>query len=469
MIRNRCLRPLGRRHRVAVPRFFIQSLLTAILALFWVQDLFAAENVTTFTLPNGLFVVVIEDHRAPVVTHMVWYKVGSADEMPGKSGIAHFLEHLMFKGTKAFGPGVFSQTVTDNGGSENAFTSFDYTAYYQRVASGRLSLMMQMESDRMRGLILSEQDVETERNVVLEERNTRTDSNPGALLAEQRLAAQYMNHGYGIPIVGWKHEIEALNRADALAFYQKYYAPNNAVLIVAGDVDPFILRYLAHKYYGPVAPTADLSPRVRPKEPPQLAARRLVLSDARVSQPYVIRTYLAPERNAGYQKQAAALQILAELLGGSGVTSVMGQNLVLGQKVALQASAFYDGLALDQSVFGVFIVPAEGTDIQTAEDAMDAVITEFLKTGVDAAHLARIKTQIAASEIYARDSQQGTARRYGEGLTSGLTVADIEAWPAILQSVTAEDILAAANSVFDRRKSVTGWLARAPEPEQGKP
>jgi zinc protease len=434
-------------------RNLIFSLLAAILPL----AASAADNVTTFRLQNGMDAVVIEDHRAPVVTHMVWYRIGSADEKPGKSGIAHLLEHLMFKGTLKFGPGVFSDTISANGGSENAFTSYDYTAYYQRVAADRLALMMEMEADRMRGLILSEEDVATERDVVLEERNTRTENNPGALFSEQRMAAQYLNHGYGVPIIGWKHEVSALNRADALDWYWTYYAPNNAILVVAGDVDPVEVVKLANKYYGAVAPTRDLAVRQRPTEPPQISPRRLSYADARVARPYVIRTYLATERNPGAQKEAAALEILAELLGGNSLTSVMGRKLQLEQKIALSSSAYYDSLALDQSGFGVFIVPE-------AEDAVDAVIAEFLETGVDEAHLTRIKAQVRAAEIYARDDLQGTARRYGEGLTSGLTIEDIEAWPDILQAVTAEDIMAAANRVFDKKKSVTGWLMRE-EPE----
>lgn len=420
----------------------------------------ATESVTTFKLANGMDAVVIEDHRAPVVTHMVWYRIGAADEAPGKSGIAHLFEHLMFKGTARFGPGVFSDTVAANGGAENAFTSYDYTGYYQRIATDRLELMMEMESDRMRGLTLSEEDVRTERDVVLEERNSRTDNNPGALFAEQRMAALYLNHHYGIPIIGWRHEVEQLNREDAFAFYRKYYAPNNAILVVAGDVDPENVKAFAQKYYGAVAPTEGLLPRSRPIEPPQIAPRRLSYSDLRVAQPYMIRSYLAPERNPGDQTEAAALQILAELLGGSGLTSVLGEQLVLKQKVALQSAAFYDGMSLDQSGFGVFVVPAEGVSLRDGEDALDAVIADFLKKGVDAAHLERIKAQMKASEIYALDDLEGTARRYGEGLTSGLTIQDIEDWPNILQSITAEDVMAAAKRVFDKKKSVTGWLMR---------
>ncbi len=420
----------------------------------------AADDITTFRLKNGMDAIVIEDHRAAVVTHMVWYRVGAADEEAGKSGIAHLLEHLMFKGTKNLESGEFSRVVSANGGSENAFTSFDYTGYFQRVASDRLELMMEMEADRMRGLILSEEDVTTERDVVLEERNSRTENNPGALFSEQRMASLYLNHPYGVPTIGWKHEIEQLNRKDALAFYQKYYAPNNAILIVAGDVDPKQVKKLARKYYGRLKASDGITERVRPSEPPQIAPRRLQYSDNRVSQPYVIRTYLAPERNPGNQKPAAALALLAELLGGDGLSSVLGRELQIKQKLALQVSAFYDGLSLDKSGFGLVVVPVEGVSLAEAEDAMDNAVAKFMKDGVDTDHLARLKAQIKASDIYARDSVQGLARRYGEALTSGLTVADVDAWSEILQAVTPDDIMAAAELVFDRRQSVTGWLMR---------
>lgn len=447
---------------------YLRQVGLGVVALLTLAVAAAAENITSFSLDNGMDVVVIEDHRAPVVTHMVWYRIGAADEQPGKSGIAHLLEHLMFKGTEKFGPGEFSRVVAANGGSENAFTSYDYTGYFQRVAADRLALMMEMESDRMRGLILSDSDVTTERDVVLEERNSRTENNPGALFSEQRMASLYLNHHYGIPIIGWKHEIAKLNRDDALEFYRKYYAPNNAVLVVAGDVDPVKVRQLAERYYGQLQPTPDLLPRDRPSEPPQISPRRLSYVDSRVSQPYIIRTYLADERNPGEQKQAAALTILAELLGGSGISSVMGQELQLKQKIALHVSAYYDGLSLDKSGFALVVVPKDGITLQAGEDAMDAVLAEFLKNGVDEDHLARLKKQIRADEIYARDNIQGIARRYGEALTSGLTIADVRAWPEILQSVTSEDVMAAARQVFDRRRSVTGWLMRSDDDEGGE-
>lgn len=434
----------------------------AFLLLFTVAgaaDVFARSDfVTSFMLDNGMEVVVLEDHRAPIVTHMVWYRVGAADEVAGKSGIAHFLEHLMFKGTDKMEAGEFSEIVAANGGSENAFTSYDYTGYFQRVAADRLALMMELESDRMRNLHLTEDEVLPERDVVLEERNSRTENDPGALFAEQRTALQYFNHPYGVPIIGWKHEVAALTRADAVAFYETYYAPNNAILVVAGDVEPDAVLALAEQYYGRLAPSDNLPPRARPQEPPHLAPIRAEFRDARVRTPYLVRTYLAPNRRSGDQKEAAALTILAELLGGSGITSVLGKELQLEQKIALNAASFYGGVSVDPQTFGVYVVPAPGTSLAEAEAAMDASIAQFLAEGPDPEHLMRIKTQIRASEIFARDSIDGYARRYGAALTAGLTIQDIQDWPDILQSVTAEDIVAAAKRVFDLDNSVTGWL-----------
>ena len=420
----------------------------------------AAEPVTTFTLDNGLNVVVIEDHRAPVVVQMIWDRVGAADEPPGHSGIAHFLEHLLFKGTEKIAPNAFSGIVEAQGGDDNAFTSWDYTAYFQRIAADRLDLVMEMEADRMRNLRLTEEDVATERQVILEERAQRTDTSPGALLSEQMRAAQFQNGPYGIPVIGWRHEMEQLSREDALSYYTRFYAPNNATLVIAGDVLPDEVKALAEKHYGPLEPSDGITPRDRPQEPPQLAERRITLADERVSEPYVFRTYLAPERDPGNQKEAAALTVLAELLGGSGQTSVLARALQFDRQVAVYSSAFYDGTSIDDANFGLIVVPAPDVSLETIEADMDRVIDDFLKTGPDPAALERIRTQVRAADIYARDDVNALARRYGEGLSVGLTIADIESWDDALSAVTEADIMAAAEKVFDRRNAVTGWLTR---------
>ncbi len=417
----------------------------------------ANEQVTSFTLDNGMEVVVIEDHRAPVVVQMVWYKAGSADEPAGASGVAHFLEHLLFKGTEKLEPGEFSATVASNGGSDNAFTSYDYTAYFQRIAADRLELMMQMESDRMVNIQLGEEDILTERDVIIEERNQRTENDPAALFREQKNAAQYLNHRYGVPIIGWKHEMHALDLDDALSFYQTHYAPNNAILVVAGDVEPEEVKALAETYYGVIPANADLPERERTQEPPQTAERRMIFEDARVAQPYVTRSYLAPERNHDEQENAAALTILAEILGG-GTTSVLAQKLQFDTQQAIYTFAYYGGGSLDETTFEVGVVPAPDVTLEQAEAAMDDVLAEFMETGVDSEHLDRIKMQLRASQIYARDSVRSLANRYGRALSTGLTVEDVQAWPEILQAVTEEDIMQAAADVFNRKNAVTGWL-----------
>ena len=431
-----------------------------ITALAFVLTAFAAraEEVTTYKLDNGMDVVVIEDNRAPVVVHMVWYKVGSADEPEGVSGVAHFLEHLMFKGTDILAPGEFSQTVAANGGSDNAYTSYDYTAYFQRVAADRLELMMQMESNRMNNLVITPEGVATERQVVIEERNQRTENNPGALANEQFRAAQYQNHRYSVPIIGWRHEIDELSTADLQEFYDLYYAPNNAILVVAGDVDPDEVLELARTYYGSIPAEAQLPERVRPEEPPQRAERRITFVAPRVSQPYLLRSYLAPEREPGAQKEAAALVYLAELLGGSAFTSDLGQALQFDAQTAVYTNASYGGSSLDDTTFTFAIVPAEGVTLSDAELAMDRVIAEFMTAEIEPARMDSIRMQLRASEVYALDDVSGLARRYGAALTQGLTVADVQAWPDLLQAVTVEDVKSVAEKVLNRDQAVTGWV-----------
>ena len=439
---------------------------TATAAALFATQAVAAPKVTSFTLDNGMEAVVIEDRRAPVVTHMVWYRVGAADEPLGKSGIAHYLEHLMFKGTETIPEGAFSKIVAENGGQDNAFTSRDYTGYFQRIAADRLEIVMRMEADRMRNLVISDEAAEKERLVILEERSQRTDNDPGSLLGEHMAAALFMNHPYRIPIIGWRAEMEGLTRQDALDFYGRFYAPDNAILVVAGDVDPEDVRRLAETYYGPHQPSGR--PRaVRPQEPRHLAPRRLELRDARVRQPYVIRNYLTPSRASGGQEQAAALTVLAQVLGGSGVTSRLARTLQLEQGVAIGSGAWHSAGSLDAAEFGLYAVPAEGVGLAELEAAMDAVLARLAAEGPTEDELALARAQVNASEIYAQDSGAGLARRYGAALASGLTLADIEAWPDVLRAVTAEDVKRAA-ALLRLDASVTGWLmGPASEGSQG--
>ncbi|RWR26998.1 insulinase family protein [Sinirhodobacter populi] len=446
----------------------LRASLAAVFAVFAIGSAHA-DPVSHFTLPNGLETVVIEDHRAPVVVQMVWYKTGSADEQRGKSGIAHFLEHLMFKGTDTMAAGELSKTVSANGGSDNAFTSYDYTAYFQRIAADRLELVMKMEADRMRNLKISPDDWKTEREVILEERSQRTDSDPGALYGEQARAAQYLNSPYGTPVIGWRQEMEGLTRDDALAWYNRFYAPNNAVLVVAGDVTPDEVKTLAEKYYGPLEPSADIPPRLRPQEPPQLAARRLDFRDDRVAQPYLSRTYLAPERNPGDQKQAAALTVLSAILGGNAQTSVLSRKLVFDRGDAIYVSTSYDGMSIDKTSFAISLMPAPDVSLPDAEKALDAALAEFLKEGIDTAQFERIRAQIRAGQIYQQDNTQGLARRYGEALASGFSIKDVQDWPEILMSVTEDDVMAAAKSLLNPAASVTGYITKPDRSDPAAP
>jgi len=401
---------------------------------------------------------VVEDHRAPVVQHMLWYRAGSADEPKGSSGVAHFLEHLLFKATDKLEAGELSATVAANGGRDNAFTSYDYTAYFQRIAADRLELMMRMESDRMKNIRLTPENIATERDVILEERNQRTDNDPGSLFNEQLMAAQYLNHRYGTPVIGWRHEMEELDLDDALSFYELYYSPNNAILVVSGDVQPDEVRALAEEYYGVIPANPDLPERTRTEEPRQNAERRVLFRDDRVAQPYISRSYLVPERDTGEQETAAALTILAEILGG-GTTSYFAEKLQFDQPTATYTSAYYSSVNLDDTTFRMIVVPSDGVSLENAEAALDAALVQFMQDGVDAEQLERIKLQIRAGEIYAQDNVDGIANRYGAALTSGLTIKDVQDWPAVLDAVTAEDIMQAAR-LLRREASVTGWLMR---------
>ena len=416
----------------------------------------AVFNPDSFTLKNGLRVVVIENHRVPIVTHMVWYKVGAADERRGKSGIAHFLEHLMFKGTKTLKPGEFSRIVARNGGRGNAFTSSDYTAYFQSVAADRLETVMRLEADRMANLVLTEKVVRPELKVVIEERRMRTDNRPAALLREEATATLYANSPYGIPVIGWEREMRQMTAKRALAFYHRYYAPNNAILVVAGDITAARLKPLAEKYYG-VIPARPIPPRLRPQEPAHHAPRRVVLRDERVGQPAWARRYLAPSYMSAGKENAFPLQVLSEILGG-GTTSRLYRRLVVEQKLAVNAGAWYQPNSVDRTAFGLFATPRPGVDTARLETAMQAEIDKVLAEGVTAAEVETAKTRLSTAAIYARDSVGTGAHIFGAALAIGRTVAEVEAWPDHIAAVTADQVKAAAAVVFQARNSVTSVL-----------
>ena len=441
-----------------MPALLIRLLSGATLLWAGASASFAASSgpPATFKLANGLEVVVIEDHRAPVATHMVWYRVGAADETRGHSGIAHFLEHLMFKGTGKIAPGEFSKIVARQGGQDNAFTTHDETVYWQRVARDRLGLVMGMEADRMANLKLTDKVVLPERDVILEERRMRIENNPSSILGEQIAAALFLNHPYGIPVIGWFHEMQKLTRADAEAWYGAHYGPNNAILIVAGDVTPAEVKELAEKTYGQVAARA-VPPRWRPDEPPAIAARRVTLIDPRATQSYFSRDYVAPSYRTAKGRAAYALAVGAEILGG-GATSRLYRTLVEDRKLAAEVSTSYSGDDYDDSTFAIDLTPRSGVKLQTLEVAADKVVAEFLKSGPTEEEMKRAISRLRAGAVFARDSQNTMAQIYGFGLISGETVDEIYKWPEIIATVKAGEVSAALRDVLRPERSVTGLL-----------
>ncbi|WP_377828249.1 M16 family metallopeptidase [Bradyrhizobium lupini] len=429
------------------------------------QTTVTSEPPASFTLDNGLQVVVIPDHRTPVVTQMIWYKLGSADETPGKSGLAHFLEHLMFKGTAKHPAGEFLQTVQRVGGDHNAFTSVDTTGYYERVPREQLPAMMEFEADRMTGLILKDENVLPERDVVLEEYNMRVANQPDERLAEQIMAALYLNHPYGRPVIGWHQEIEKLDREDALAFYRRFYAPNNAILVIAGDVDVKDIRPLVQKNFGPIpAQHAIPEKRIRPQEPTPAAPRTVTLSDPRVEQPGLIRYYLVPSAATAAAGESPALDVLAQLMGG-GANSYLYRALVIDRGLAITAETGYDRTALDPSQFSISVAPKQGVEFAPIEEAIDKVIADLAQNTARAEELERVKTQLIANATYAQDDQAKLASWYGGALTTGLSIDDIRSWPDRIRAVTAEQVRAAAAKWLGKNRSVTGYLIKDTAPK----
>lgn len=419
-------------------------------------------EITAFTLDNGLDVVVIPDHRVAVVTHMIWYRNGSADDPIGVSGIAHFLEHLMFKGTEKHPEGEFSQVVSALGGQENAFTSYDYTAYFQRIAREHLGTMMAFESDRMANLLLAESVIGPERDVVLEERRMRVETDPGAQLSEAMAASLFVHHPYGLPIIGWMHEIETLGRDEALAYYQRFYTPENAILVVAGDVEPEEVKRLAEGTYGQIAPRAKppVAPvRFRPREPEPVAARHITVADPKVEQATVQRLYLVPSACTGKDLESVALEVLAEIIGG-GATSYLYRKLVLEKAIAVNAGAWYMGGAINDTRFALYGIPAGAVSPEDLEAAIDEALETARTEAFTEPAIEQAKTRLIAETVYATDSQSSMARIYGSGLAIGETIAQIQRWPDDIRAVTREDILSVMDLYLTKKRSVTGYLIK---------
>lgn len=415
-----------------------------------------------FELANGLEVVVIPDRRAPVVTHMVWYKVGSADEEEGKSGLAHFLEHLMFKGTSTHPAGAFGAAVESVGGVENAFTTADYTGYFQRVAREHLATMMAFEADRMANLVLTEAVVAPERLVVLEERAQRLESEPAARLSADMDAVLYLRHPYGVPVIGWREEIERLSAADAIAFYDRWYTPNNAILVVAGDVGPGEVRAMAEQTYGRLPRRAEPPARIRPAARELDSPREVSRADPRVTVESLRLSWLAPSYRTAEPGRAEALDVLVEAIGGDS-SARLYRDLVVERRIATSVGLGYRSDAWDQGEISASLVPREGVSLEDGRaallEAIDRAVAGLTEEDVD-----RAKRRLVAATIYAQDSQQTMARIFGSSLATGESVEDVQTWPARISAVTLAEVLAAAVE-FDPDTVVTGYL-RTADPEQ---
>jgi zinc protease len=417
----------------------------------------APRRVESFTLANGLQVVVLPSSRAPIVNQLVVYKVGSADEVLGKTGIAHFLEHMMFKGTPTVGAGEFSRTVAFSGGRDNAYTTYDQTGYWQTVSPDRLDLVMRMEADRMANLSITEKELTPERQVVLEERRMRTDNSPAAQL-EEVVQEKLFGHGqpYGMPVIGYIDDVNKLGVADLETFYRAHYAPNNAVLIVAGDATPDEVHRLAEKHYGPV-PSRPVASRTRPPHGAADLPQRLARADVRVAEPSWAQQWLAPSYHMGETNHAYALQVLARLLGGN-EGSRLSRALVEDAKLALAAWASYGGAGLGLTTFDVGAHPAPGATLADVEQAVAAQLARLIDDGVRADEVERAQNQLLTGAIYAQDSLASGPRAYAAVLAVGGTVADVQAWPQRIAAVTPVDIVAAARHVWQPNGLVTSVL-----------
>ncbi|MBI5659710.1 MAG: insulinase family protein [Nitrosomonadales bacterium] len=417
------------------------------------------------TLRNGLKVIVKEDHRAPVVVQQVWYRAGSMDERTGSTGIAHALEHMMFKGTRSVPKGEFSKRIAAAGGRENAFTSSDYTAYFQQLHKSKLPLAMKLESDRMRNLLLSEVEFGKEIKVVMEERRTRTDDQPHALLNEKLMAAAYQEHPYQHPVIGWMNDLQALGASDAKAWYQRWYTPNNATLVVAGDVKAAEVFALARRYYG-VIPARKMAARRNFGEPPQLGAKRIVVK-APAQLPHLVMAYHAPAlRDPAQDWQPYALEVLAGVLDGND-SARLNKTLVREQQIASSAGAGYDSTSRGPGMFVLEGTPSEGKSVGELEAGFREQVARLVNEGVSEEELKRVKAQVTASEVYKRDSLFYQAMQIGQMESIGLSHKNI---PLILQKireVSAQQVQEVAREFLKDDNLTVAVLD--PQPLSGKP
>jgi zinc protease len=423
----------------------------------------ALANPYEKTLANGLRVIVQEDRRAPTAVHMVWYRAGSMDEVDGTSGVAHVLEHMMFKGTKSLKPGEFNKRVAAAGGRDNAFTSLDYTAYFQQVPSTRLGEMMALEADRMANLVLDAKEFEQEIKVVMEERRLRTEDNPQAQVHEKQMAAAFQAHPYRRPIIGWMNDLENMTAADARDWYRRWYAPNNAYVIVVGDVNKDAVFRLAEKHYGRI-PARALPGRKPQLEPAQVGIKRIDVK-APAKLPYLSMAWKVPVlRDLHREREPYALEMLAAVLDGHEAAR-FSRNLVRGSKIAVSAGAGYDATVRGEALFVVSGTPAEGRSVAELEAALRAEIARVASEGVSAQELERVKTQTIAAQVYKRDSMMAQAMEIGRLEASGVHWRDIDTLLDKIRSVTAEEVQAVAKKYFEDAALTVAVLDPQPLPE----
>ncbi|WP_028994833.1 M16 family metallopeptidase [Azonexus hydrophilus] len=425
----------------------------------------ALANPYETTLDNGLKVIVKEDRRAPTAVHMVWYRVGSMDEVDGTSGVAHVLEHMMFKGTPTVGPGEFNKRVAAAGGRDNAFTSRDYTAYFQQIPRERLAEMMALEADRMRHLTVDPKEFAQEIKVVMEERRMRTDDDPQAKLFEQMNAVAYQAHPYRRPIIGWMNDLENMTAEDARAWYDTWYVPNNAYVVVSGDVDHQEVFALAREHYGALA-ARPLPARKAQVEPRQEGTRQLTTKGP-AELPVLIMGYKAPIlRNPTTDRDPYALEILGGILDGHDAAR-FNRKLVREDKLAISAGVSYDSTARGPGMIYLYGSPSEGRTVAELEAALRAEIARIQQEGVSEAELKRTKAQLVASQVYKLDSVFGQAMEIGQMEAIGLSWKDVDIMIDRLQQVTAADVQAAAKKYFDDDALTIGILD--PQPLDGLP
>lgn len=418
---------------------------------------FGAES---FMLDNGMQVIVIPNHRVPVVTHMVWYRVGAADELPGLSGMAHYFEHLMFKGTKKLEPGEFSRTVKMLGGRDNAFTGQDYTAYFQSIAIEHLETVMRMEADRMLNLAPPPEHFSSEKKVVLEERRQRTENDPRGLFAEQLRSLLFVNHPYNIPTIGWMDEIEKYEWEDVKGFYERWYAPNNAIVIISGDITAEDFKPLAQKIYGKIK-AKKLPKRSRPKIPPAIGATYVTAYHENIKEPLLYKLLLAPNA-ADSKEDALALEVLQNVMS-AGATTRLYKSLAVEQKKAISVSLQYRSAALDYGSISISATPNPGVDLKTIEDLIEAEIQKIIQDGISDQELQDSIQRLQDNAVFAKDSLSGPAMIMGYNVLTGSSVEDVESWPRDIATVSKEAVQDVAKKYLNSQKpwirpAVTGYL-----------